>query len=57
MPRAAFWVLGVGVALLGVLIARVLAPAVPADYQTLTTAVGVTVALLGVLTTALGAGR
>lgn len=57
MPRSAFWFLGVGVALVGVLIARVLAPAVPADYQTLTTAVGVTVALLGVLTTALGAGR
>lgn len=57
MPRTAYWILGIGIALIGVVIARVLAPVMPADYQTLTTAVGVTVAVVGVLTTALGAGR
>ena len=57
MPRAAYWILGIGIALVGVVIARVLAPVMPAGYQTLTTAVGITVAVVGVLTTALGAGR
>jgi len=57
MPRGAFWLVGIGIAVIGVVIARVLAPAMPADYQTLTTAIGVSVAVVGVLTTARGAGR
>ena len=57
MTRTAYRVIGISVALTGVAIARLLAPALPPHFQTLTTALGVTVAIAGVLATALGAGR
>jgi len=57
VPRAAYWIIGVLIALAGVCIARLVAPALPADYQTWTSALGITIAVVGVLASALGAGR
>ena len=57
MPKLGYWILGVVISLAGVALARLVAPAMPADYQLAISVVGITVAIVGVLATALGAGR
>ena len=57
MSRTGYLVIGVTIALTGVAVARLLAPTVTPGYQSITTALGVTIAIAGVLATALGAGR
>lgn len=55
--RRIWWVAGVIVALVGLVIARVLGPQLPVGYQPSVFAIGATVAVLGVFIAALGAGR
>jgi hypothetical protein len=57
VPRKLYWVIGALVALLGVFIARGLAPQLPERYAFYGTIVGVTVAVVGVFLAARGAGR
>ena len=57
MPKVAYWFVGTGMALIGVAIARLLTPKLPEDLQIYGSAVGVTIAVVGVLAAALGAGR
>lgn len=55
--RRVWWVLGLAVALIGVAIARLLGPQLPAAYQPPAFVAGATIAVLGVFVAALGAGR
>ncbi len=55
--RRIWWILGVAVALIGVAIARILGPQLPAIYQPSVFAAGAIIAVLGVFAAALGAGR
>ena len=57
LPRVAYWFVGSGVALVGVVIARLLTPQLPEDMRIYGTSLGVTVAVVGILAAALGAGR
>jgi hypothetical protein len=57
MPKTAYWFVGAAIALLGVLIARVLTPSLPSDYQLYGSVLGITLAVLGILAAALGAGK
>lgn len=55
--RRLWWVLGVVVALIGIVVARILGPQLPSAYQTSVFVVGATIAILGIFIAALGAGR
>lgn len=52
-----YWILGIAIALLGVVIARVLGPQLSDDYQFYSMVVGSTIAVIGIFVTALGAGK
>ena len=57
MPRKLYWLIGALVALLGVYIARGVAPQLPGGYAFYVTILGVTVAVVGIFLAARGAGR
>ena len=57
LPRVAYWFVGSGVALVGVAIVRLLTPQLPESLRIYGTSIGVTVAVVGILAAALGAGR
>jgi len=57
IPRVAYWFVGTAIALVGVAIVRLVSPNVPDDLRVYSTSIGVTIAVVGILAAALGAGK
>lgn len=56
-PKRFYWIVGIAIALVGVAIAKLLGPQLPADYHSMAFIVGTAIALTGVFVSSLGAGR
>ena len=54
--RRLYWILGTAIALMGIVVARIVAPQLPEQFQSSAFVAGVTVAVTGIFVAAAGAG-